>query len=135
MEGRAFTQRMLWWRKDLVALSLARLIVFIFGVGREEGQIVFLSMRVFRFRPGVLELVADAILRLSQDGRMVGIVTHDPSFCSLFSFAFRSQGRESFLEEKRGSYLTPIFCEKKWRKSTIGFYEEDSFPRFFRERK
>ena len=43
-----------------------------------------------------LELVADAILRLSQDGRMVGIVTHDPSFAHYFPLHLEVRGGKAF---------------------------------------
>ena len=47
-----------------------------------------------------LELVADAILGLSQDGRMVGIVTHDPLLLAIFLYILRLEeegllGRET----------------------------------------
>lgn len=48
-----------------------------------------------------LELVADAILRLGQDGRMVGVVTHDPAFASFFPIHLEIQGGKARWKENQ----------------------------------
>lgn len=85
--------------KTLVALSLALALsrIHLREVGRERGaDCLFIDEGFSALDQEHLELVADAILRLSQDGRMVGIVTHDPSFAHYFPLHLEVRGGKAF---------------------------------------
>ena len=85
--------------KTLVALSLALALsrIHLREVGKERGaDCLFIDEGFSALDQEHLELVADAILRLSQDGRMVGIVTHDPSFARYFPLHLEVRGGKAF---------------------------------------
>nr|HXL02920.1 SMC family ATPase [Candidatus Atribacteria bacterium] len=85
--------------KTLIALSLALALsrIHLREVGKERGaDCLFIDEGFSALDQEHLELVADAILRLSQDGRMVGIVTHDPSFASYFPLHLEVKGGKAF---------------------------------------
>ncbi len=66
-----------------LALALSRIRLRESGVNR-SADCLFIDEGFSPLDREHLELVADAILRLGQDGRMVGVVTHDPLFANLF---------------------------------------------------
>jgi len=81
--------------KTLIALSLALALsrIHLREAGKEKGaDCLFIDEGFSTLDQEHLELVADAILGLSQDGRMVGIVTHDPSFARYFPLHLEVRG-------------------------------------------
>ncbi|MGQ9747888.1 MAG: SbcC/MukB-like Walker B domain-containing protein, partial [Candidatus Caldatribacteriaceae bacterium] len=95
--------------KTLIALSLALAISRLWlrerGHRRSPGCL-FIDEGFSPLDREHLELVADALLRLGKDGKMVGIVTHDQLFAEYFPL--RLEVKEGKVSWKRNLEFSPI---------------------------
>lgn len=91
--------------KTLIALALA---LALSGLRLEERyarrtECLFIDEGFSTLDREHLDLVADAIFRLSREGKMVGIVTHDPDFAGYFPMQL--EVREGMVRWKRNENL------------------------------
>ncbi|HSV31919.1 MAG TPA: SMC family ATPase [Atribacteraceae bacterium] len=89
--------------KTLIALSfsLALSRIRMRESGRGEVACLFIDEGFSPLDRDHLSLVADAILRLGRDGKMVGVVTHDPLFAALFPVHLEVGGGNMEWKENR----------------------------------
>lgn len=85
--------------KTLIALALAIALSRVrFGNEKNRANCIFIDEGFSALDREHLELVADAILNMSKDGKLVGIVTHDPLFAAHFPVRLNiSGGKASWI--------------------------------------
>ncbi|MBC7239504.1 MAG: hypothetical protein H5T71_05340 [Chloroflexi bacterium] len=85
--------------KTLIALALAIALSRVrFGNEKNQANCIFIDEGFSALDREHLELVADAILNMGRDGKLVGIVTHDPLFAAHFPVRLNiSGGKASWI--------------------------------------